>query len=337
MDISVVIPTCNRKQRLLLLLQYLHQSIHPLYEIIIVDSGEDRLMPEDFAPFNGLKIHYLSSEKSVCIQRNKGIQMARGEWIFLCDDDIEVPPDYLQKVAAHVSSHPKAGAVSGLVMQREGDNEQWEANYDISSAFELIWSYIFRLSVWGEIRCNRNNALVRHITKYYQQKGNHISKAGWPVVTDFAGDYFSTPVYGLGASVVRRDWLLHSPYEEVLDRHGIGDNYGVNVGFPATGVHVLNHAFVYHHREQENRLQQALQYYRRMLALHYFIKTKEQLKPVKKSWLLWSITGNLLTFIRRRDGNMARTALKTIWQIALEQNPYYKAAKINKKVVEPML
>jgi hypothetical protein len=66
------------------------------------------------------------------------------------------------------------------------------------------------------------------------RKGNHISKAGWPVISDFSGDYFKTPLYSLGASLVRRDWLLRSPFDEVLDRHGIGEHYGVIAGFPVT-------------------------------------------------------------------------------------------------------
>lgn len=335
MDISVVIPTCNRKQRVLQLLENLHHSTHPLREVIIVDSGEDRLTAENFAAFTGLPIRYLRAEKSVCIQRNKGIQAAGGEWIFLCDDDIEMPADYLQKIADHVQKHPEAGAVSGLVMQWV--DEEWKANYVIHSSLALVWSYIFQLSLWGEIRCRNNNFLVKKITRYYQRKGNHITRAGWPVVTDFGGDYFYTPIYGLGASVVKRDWLLYSPYEEVLDRHGMGDNYGVNIGFPAMGVHVLNEAFVYHHREPENRLIRPLQYYRRMLALHYFIKTKSTLRIASKPWLLWSLTGNILTFIRMRDRNMVRAALKTYWQIIWEKNPYYRAAKTNQKVVEPVL
>lgn len=335
MDISVVIPTCNRKQRVLLLLQNLHQSIHPLREVIIVDSGEDILTPEDLAPFSGLSIHYLTAEKSVCVQRNKGIQAASGEWIFLCDDDIEMPADYLQKIAEHSEQHQEAGAMSGLVMQWV--EEEWKANYAIQSSLALVWSYVFQLSLWGEIRCRNNNFLVRKITRYYQRKGNHITKAGWPVVTDFGKDYFNTPIYGLGASVVKRDWLLHSPYEEVLDRHGMGDNYGVNIGFPAVGVHVLNDAFVYHHREPENRLKRPLQYYRRMLALHYFMKTRQRLKMSSKSWLLWSLIGNILTFIRMRDKHMVRAALKTFWLITWEKNPYYRAAKTNQKIVEPSL
>ena len=335
MDISVVIPTCNRKQRVLQLLQHLQGSQHPLREVIIVDSGEDRLTANELSVFGVMNIQYVKADKSVCIQRNEGIRLAKGEWIFLCDDDIEVPADYLQKIAAHVQQHPEAGAVSGLVLQQE--KGEWKSAYDLYSAMALYWHYLFRLSIWGEIRCAENNFLVRSITSYYRRKGNHITKAGWPVITDFSGDYFTTPIYGLGASVVRKSWLLQSPYEEVLDRHGIGDNYGVNIGFPVAGVQVLNNAFVYHHHAAENRLQRPLQYYRRMLALDYFRRTRARQLPASKGWLLWSLTGNMLSFMRVGDRRMVRASLKTIWQIAWGSNPYYKAAKANKKVVEPVL
>jgi glycosyltransferase involved in cell wall biosynthesis len=116
-DISVVIPTCNRKSRLLSLLGNLQQSSHPVREVLIVDSSDTKLSPEDYGAFSGLPITYIESEKSVCIQRNTGIRRASSDWIFLCDDDIEVPPDYLQKLVSHVSIHQETGAVSGLVLQ----------------------------------------------------------------------------------------------------------------------------------------------------------------------------------------------------------------------------
>src|SRR4030095_8766784 len=334
MDISVVIPTCNRKEQIISLLKTLDQSSCPLYEVLIIDSGEDKLSEADYGDFTHLNIHYIESEKSVCIQRNIGIQRARGEWIFLCDDDMEVPVDYLQKLAEHGAAHGESGAISGLVLQKL--NGEWLASYPINSARMLVWKFLFQLNIWGEINCRNNSALVKRIKKYYQRKGNHSSKAGWPVVTDFSGNYFTTPVYGLGASLVQREWLLQSPYEEVLDKHGIGDNYGVNIGFPAK-IHVLTNAFVYHHRGPENRLLRPLQYFRRVLALDYFRKVREKPASVKKSWLLWSLGGNFLSFLFVGDVVMLRPTVKSIWQIALGRNPYYRGARLNKKVVEPML
>lgn len=335
MNISVVIPTCNRKARLISLLKGLRDSLYPLLEVIIVDSGEERLSQADLETFSNLPIQYITSEKSVCIQRNKGIQGAAGEWIFLCDDDIEVPADYLQKLATYSDAHPEVGALSGRVLQKEGD--VWNAVYPETSALMLCWKYIFKLSIWGEINCRANNVLIKRLKAYYKRKGNYISKAGWPVITDFSGDHFVTPIYGLGASLVKRAWLLQSPYEEVLDKHGIGDNYGVAVNFPVTGIHVLNEAFVYHHQEPVNRLQRPVQYFRRVLALDYFRRTKKKLQPVKKYWLLWSLTGNLLYFMWARDGMMIKPAFRVFWKIALGNNPYYHAARAGRKVEEPLV
>ena len=334
MQISVVIPTCNRPQRLLLLLNNLNVSSYRLQEVIIVDSGEEILEPAKYAELTNLSIVYLRSEKSVCIQRNLGIRRAMGEWIFLCDDDIEVPPQYLTKIAEHVAHHPGAGAVSGMVLQKE-DN-QWKSSYPIQSTSQLIWKFIFQQSIWGEIQCKKENFLTRKIATFYQRKGNHISKAGWPVITDLRGDYFESPIYGLGASVVKKEWLMQSLYPEVLDRHGIGDNYGVAINFPAK-IHVLTGAFVYHHQEPINRLYRPLQFFRRVLALDFFVRKNKSLSFVKKTWLLWSLTGNLLEFIFVRDRMMVTPTLKAIWRIASGNNPYYKAAMENKKIVEPVL
>ena len=330
--ISVVIPTCNRRERLVALLRNLDRLTYPLEEVIIVDSGEDRLLVEDYSNLENLNIQYLSSEKSVCIQRNIGINKAISPWIFLCDDDIEVPANYLEKLVAHIKIHSDVGAVSGLWLQLE--KNEWKATYSENSAIGLSWKFIFKLSIWGEINCTSNNIIVKKIKQHYERKGNHISKAGWPVLTNFSNDYFTTPVYSLGASLIKSIWLQNSLYDEMLDPYGMGDNYGVAIGFPGK-IHVLTDTMVYHHREALNRLQKPLQYFRRVLALDYFIQTKKGLKDVKRKWLLWSLTGNFLSFILTADFRMAKVCLKAIIKIASGRNPYCKAIRSNRKIVQP--
>ena len=327
MEISVVIPTYNRKIRLKSLLENLNRSTYPIKEVIIVDSGDDKLALQEYAKFLNLTVIYLESESSVCIQRNKGIRAASSPWIFICDDDIEVPTDYLGQLVRHIENNPESGAISGIVLEQE--QGEWKSGYDIHSAKELFCKYIFQLSIWGKINCRHNNFIIRGIKKHYSKLGNHISKAGWPVITDFSGDYFITPVYGLGASLIRKSWLEVSPYEESLDQHGIGDNYGVAIGFPTIGVHVLNNAFVYHHKESANRLQKPLQYYRRVLALDYFIKTKSNIANVKKRWLLWSLFGNIMVSFFRRDRLMITPGIKTLWHVFTGRNPYVERLKSN--------
>ncbi len=334
MAISVVIPTCNRKHRVLSVLENLSRSSHPLQEIIIVDSGEDRLSPEDLAPFQQCPVFYLPAEKSVCIQRNAGIRAAAGDWIFLCDDDIEIPADYLGTLMRYIEQNPDVNAVSGHVLQKEQD--QWQSNYPVTSFARLLWAWLFQQSIWGEIECKASHGLARHVKKFYQHKGNHLSKAGWPVLTNFSGNAFITPVFGLGASLVRKDCLLQSPYDEVLDRHGIGDNYGVAAGFPGFSIHVVTTAFVYHHHELGNRLDIPVSWFRRTLALDYFRQTKPALKHVKKGWLLWSLVGHSLFFLAKRNGPMLHAVLHSLRLVATNKNPYTLGRRQSQRVIEPI-
>jgi glycosyltransferase involved in cell wall biosynthesis len=317
MQLSVVIPTCNRPDRLLSLLGDLSRSSHPILEVLIVDSGERKLDP---ARYVGLPLaiqHVESTTKSVCVQRNIGIRRARGAWVFLCDDDIEVPANYLEALAEHVDTHPAAGAVSGLCL--ESTSSGWRGDFPVRSVSGLLWRYVFQLGVWGEIEVH--GPLIDPIVDRYRRRGNHISCAGWPVLVDFSGPYFRTPIYALGASVVKRDWLLGSPYDERLDPHGMGDHYGVAVGFPSEGIHVVTDAAVRHHREAANRPSESEAYGRRLLALHYFIATRRELAHLRESVFLWSLLGQIAFHSATGSRPLARQAVSTLWTVIRGRNP----------------
>jgi glycosyltransferase involved in cell wall biosynthesis len=318
MELSVVIPTCNRPDRLLSLLGDLSRSTQRVSEVIVVDSSDRALSPPEYARFPELKIRYLhSTTKSVCVQRNIGIRSARGTWIFLCDDDIEVPADYLGKLAAHLRAHPEAGAVSGLCLEKT--DEGWQSGFPVTSSRGLLWRYVFQLGVWGEIRVR--GPLIDRVVDRYHRRGNHISGAGWPVLVDFSGDYFRTPLYAMGASVVKREWLLDSPYDELLDSHGMGDHYGVALGFPPEGIHVVTDAFVRHQRAEENRPAASEAYGRRLLALHYFIKSRKELAHLREPVFLWSLFGQIVFHSATGNRPFARVAASTFLTAVRGRNP----------------
>jgi glycosyltransferase involved in cell wall biosynthesis len=317
-DISVVIPTCNRRERLLSLLENLNDSTQPLLEVLVVDSSDVPLPTAELARFGNLRIQYLASPKSVCAQRNRGIREARGSWIFLCDDDVEVPSDYLGKLTAHVAGHPEAGAVSGLFL--EWASGQWVDQFPVTSLWGLLWRRVFHLGIWGEIRSR--GTLSDLVSAHYRRRGNHISRAGWPVITDFSRPYFRTPVYTLGAALVRKEWLTRSPFDERLDRHGYGDNYGVAIGFPAEGIHILTEAFVRHHKEQAARPRPSIGYAKRVLALDLFLGSPKVPAGVSRGWLAWSLIGNTLFHAAIVNPEMCWASLKTFSLVVSRRNPY---------------
>jgi len=333
MQLSIVIPTRNREERLLRLLGSLAVSANLINEVVVVDSGDVPLDVTTLRAAVNLPLKYHHMEAGVCLQRNAGVRLASSEWIMLCDDDIEVPPSYLPCLGDALRQDSGVGAISGLVLQQEAG--EWVSAYPVSSKKELLLKYAFGLGVWGEIRCDTRRWPFSAIARHYAAKGNHLNAAGWPVLTSFPAPYFDTPLYGLGAAVVRRDWLLAAPYDEVLDAHGIGDNFGVIQKFPGRRVRVLTDAFVYHHQEQDNRLQQAMTYYRRALALDYYRRSLPGLSSLKRSRLLWSLTGNALIYTFQGNAVMRYAAWKTLQQLIFRANPYLIGARRGERLITP--
>jgi glycosyltransferase involved in cell wall biosynthesis len=320
MEVTIVVPTCNRLQPLLSLLADLSRSTYPILEVVIVDSSDRKLESSDYAEFTSFPIrHIVSTQKSVCVQRNLGIRAALGSWVFLCDDDMGVPPDYLEKLEVHVATHPEAGAVSGLWLER--GKAGWQPGFPVTSTLGLLWRYLFQLGIWGEIQVA--GPFGQWIAERYRRRGNHISRAGFPVIVDSSGEYFRTPVYSLGAALVRKDWLLASPYDERLDPHGHGDNYAVSLGFPREGIHVVTGVAVRHEKSKANRLADSEAYGRRLLALHYFIKSRPELAAaqVDERFFVWSLVGQCVFHTATGNHPFARAAWRTLSVIARGRNP----------------
>ncbi len=338
MDISVVIPTRNRPERVRKALSALARQTSPPAEVIVVDASDKGCYDVEMlvAEFRTLPLKLLSSAPSVCIQRNKGIAAASSDWIFLCDDDIELPTDHLQHLANHVALHPACGAVAGKLRQLESG--AWVDQYPPRRFSTAFYQFVFQLSVWGPIDGVKTNRFTRPVlawmNAWYRKRGNRESLAGWPLITQWRLPSFSTRFYSLGADLVRREFLLSSPYDPVLDPGGIGDNYGVALGLP-NGIDVIDSTYALHHREQENRVDRKVAYYRRILALHYFIRARFTNATLTTLWLCWSIIGLSLMQLRRFDVSMLKLSAKAFIKIVAGRNPYIVAKSEGKIVVSP--
>jgi glycosyltransferase involved in cell wall biosynthesis len=340
MKITIVIPTRNRPLHVEKLLYCLSLQTRLADEIIIVDSSEEKdYQVELSTKFYSLSLRWIDAPTSVCVQRNKGVKEASGDWVFLCDDDIEISPDYLEQLSNYVRNNPDCGALAGRLLQREGD--QWVDRYSVKNFSSLIWRFIFQLSIWGNITEMKVPIILKPLhaalVKFYQWRGNHLTLAGWPLITQWNENVLKTSIYSLGANLIKREWLLASPYDEVLDPSGIGDNYGVARSFPGKfSIHVISTTCAYHHRAPENRLVAPLIHFRRILALHYFIKRKQKYSVLTTLFFIWSLIGTLILYAVRRNNAMYNVMAKSIIIILSGKNPYYAGFKNNLKIVTPV-
>lgn len=327
MKLSVVVPTRNRPDSLHRLLGTLARQDLPPDEVIVVDSSDAGEGPGELAGRHpSLTIRHLTSEPSVCVQRNIGVREARGRYVFLCDDDMEVPADYVSRLVAHLDAHPDVAAVSGIVVDRSpaGDDR---TEFPVSSLGDLSFRFLFQLPIWGGIDGIRTGIPGKlpyaFLRRYYARRGNGLSAAGWPVITSFGAPSFRTRVWSLGASIIRRDVLGQSPYDEVLDKYGIGDNYDLSLKLPgARPIVVLTEARVYHHKAAENRLASSLASYRRTLALHYFLVKHPSFSRWNRLLFQWSLVGKALQAWRARDPDRTLAARRILRLVVTGRNPY---------------
>ena len=97
MDISVIIPTYNRRNTLPRAVEsVLNQTYKPI-EIIVVDDGSTDGTKEMFSEMYPLVRYIYQANSGVSSARNTGINSASGAWIALLDSDDEWLPDKLDR------------------------------------------------------------------------------------------------------------------------------------------------------------------------------------------------------------------------------------------------
>ena len=97
MDISVIIPTYNRRNTLSRAVESVLNQIYKPIEIIVVDDGSTDGTKEMFSEMYPLVRYIYQVNSGVSSARNMGIKSASGDWIALLDSDDEWLPDKLDR------------------------------------------------------------------------------------------------------------------------------------------------------------------------------------------------------------------------------------------------
>ena len=97
MDISVIIPTYNRRNTLSRAVESVLNQIYKPIEIIVVDDGSTDGTKEMFSEMYPLVRYIYQANSGVSSARNTGIKSASGDWIALLDSDDEWLPDKLDR------------------------------------------------------------------------------------------------------------------------------------------------------------------------------------------------------------------------------------------------
>ena len=97
--ISVIIPTIGRPDDLRKMFATLIvQTVLP-HEFVLVNAGPMDLkdLCEECLADSGIELKYTTSQPGTSLQRNIALDMARGDFYFLFDDDVLLEPDYIER------------------------------------------------------------------------------------------------------------------------------------------------------------------------------------------------------------------------------------------------
>jgi len=112
-NVSVVICTRNRGNRIVTALQSVLENPYPALEIVIIDQSTNTETCEAVRPFLvDPRLRYIpSQEQGAGRARNQGLREARGEFVLYTDDDCIVPANWIEKMLEAFHKDPKVTVV----------------------------------------------------------------------------------------------------------------------------------------------------------------------------------------------------------------------------------
>ncbi|MBZ0112994.1 MAG: glycosyltransferase family 2 protein [Thermoanaerobaculia bacterium] len=135
--ISVVTPTLGRPDEISGLVENLSAQTRLPSQVIVVDGADPedqrtQLVCEGLAetPF---ELCYIRASGGTAVQRNVGIEAAKGEYIAFIDDDIRLEPNFLALITEYLSrpSESDVGGVAGYITNQHLDPDlspRWRLN-----------------------------------------------------------------------------------------------------------------------------------------------------------------------------------------------------------------
>lgn len=146
--ISVVTPTLSRPEEVRTFLRNLAAQTHSPFEIVLVDAAppgaeETRDVVDSFADSLAYRLTYIRRGGGTAIQRNIGIETARGEFIAFIDDDMVLEPDFFAEVmnAFEQDRDKEVAAVAGYITNQYIDGAksrrwQWYRRLRLFTTYE---------------------------------------------------------------------------------------------------------------------------------------------------------------------------------------------------------
>jgi GT2 family glycosyltransferase len=118
---SVVVLSYDRPVLLQKALASIAAQTHPDLDVIVIDNrspSSDAIRELVPARFPGVKLTANAENRGFTGGMNQGIAQAAGEYVYLTEDDIELAPDCIERLAEYLDAHPDTGLAGPVMWNR---------------------------------------------------------------------------------------------------------------------------------------------------------------------------------------------------------------------------
>ena len=147
--LSVIIPTCNRNDLLMLCLDRLNLDKQTLnsdqYEVIVTDDGKDQQAKQLLKEKYTWAKWVAGPQKGPAANRNSGAKYAQGEWLIFIDDDCLPVKQILEVYHNALSDYPNTLVFEGCI---KADREQQSLAEEspVNETGGYLWSCNFTIN-----------------------------------------------------------------------------------------------------------------------------------------------------------------------------------------------
>jgi glycosyltransferase involved in cell wall biosynthesis len=124
-SISVVIPTYNRANDLVIAIKSVLKQTYPVTEILVCDDGSTDNSKELVTAINNPKVKWIDCGKNggPAIPRNIGIKHSQGDWVAFLDSDDEWKAEKLEKQVAAIEKYHVLASCANASRIRFGEDK----------------------------------------------------------------------------------------------------------------------------------------------------------------------------------------------------------------------
>lgn len=133
MKVSIVVCTYNRDKYILTCLEHIEKQTQKKsdFELVIINNNSSDNTDEICRNFieNNRELktqYYIEKNAGLSYARNKGIELAKGDFICFIDDDGFMLPNYIENLIKHIDSIPELTAFGGKILPKyESQEPKW--------------------------------------------------------------------------------------------------------------------------------------------------------------------------------------------------------------------